>query len=274
METMSVVCLNGEYLPAREASIPVNDYGVLYGMGLFETIRVTSGKPRIMELHLSRLFASARELGLAMVFEKEQIAIFLNRTAEKNNMGEGALRLTITGGGSIGEPGLFITGRPLSYRQEQVQNGIRVGFSTIKRNQYSPLVKHKTLNYFENILAKREAQAAGWDEGFMINTSGMLAEGAVSNIFIVDRGKVITPDLESGLLPGITRQRVIELCAAVCIDVEEREVNPVELTMAGECFITNSLMGVMPVTRLEGTKIGKGGPGEVTQRIMAGMELG
>lgn len=271
MEIGSIVCLNGEFVPAREAAVPVDDRGVLYGMGIFETIRVSGGSPVLPDLHLSRLFSSARELGLEIPFSQPEIARMILRTAKENGMGGGGLRLTLTAGGIPARPCVFITARKWPYRLEQYRDGIRAGFSTIRRNQHSPLVKHKTLNYFENMLARGEAAAQGWDEAFFLNTSGCLAEGSVSSIFLVEQGKVVTPDLQSGLLPGITRRRVIEFCSSGRLPVEERPVLPGELSRAGECFITNSLMGVMPVVRVGGTVIGNGRPGEITGMIMDGL---
>ncbi|MFZ5634918.1 MAG: aminotransferase class IV [Bacillota bacterium] len=272
MEAGGVICLNGEFVPAGEAVISAVDQGVLYGVGLFETIRVAGGRPRLLDRHLSRLFASAGELGLEVPFGQEELAGMASRTAEENGMAGGGLRLTLTAGGAFSRPAVFITARKSPYREDQYRTGIRAGFSTIKRNNRSPLVRHKTLNYFENIMARREAVAAGWDEAIFLNTSGDLAEGSVSNIFLVDRGKVITPHLQSGLLPGITRRRVLELCTSMQVPVKERRVDPAELARAEECFITNALVGVMPLTRVGDIIIGSGAPGEVTRMIMAGLK--
>ncbi|MCL6610901.1 MAG: aminotransferase class IV [Peptococcaceae bacterium] len=273
MEAGGIICFNGEYLPAGEAAVPAADLGVLYGMGIFETVRVSRGRPGMMDRHLSRLFASAGELGLEVHFSREEIDRMARRTAAENRLEEGGLRITLTAGGEISRPCLFVTARKSPYRREQYRYGIRAGFSSVRRNKDSPLVRHKTLNYFENILARREARAAGWDEALFLNNSGGLAEGSVSNIFLVVRGKVITPHPESGLLPGITRGRVIEACAALQIPVEERTVSPGELFRAGECFVTNSLMGVMPVTSIGGAPVGNGRPGEITRLIAGSLQL-
>ncbi len=272
MEIGTIVCLNGEFIPVRQAAIPVTDRGVLYGMGLFETIRVSGGSPRLLDLHLSRLFASAGELKLEVPFGKEEIAGLIRRTAAENRMERGGIRLTLTAGGESGRPSILITARNSPYRLDQYRAGIRAGFSAIKRNQSSPLVRHKTLSYYENVLARREAGAAGWDEAIFLNTSGNLAEGSVSNIFLVFGEKVVTPDLQSGLLPGITRRRAIDACAAIGLPLEERTVRPEELSQAGECFVTNSLMGVMPVASIGGMVVGSGRPGGITRIIMAALE--
>lgn len=272
MKVGDVVCLNGMFVAAREAFIPVGDGGVLYGMGLFETIRVAGGRPRMVERHLSRLLSSSAELGLEVPFGPAEISEMIIRTAVENGMDKGALRLTLTAGGAGHGPSLFIQARTSPYSENIYREGIRAGFSAFRRNEKSLLVRHKTLNYYENILARQEAGAAGWDEALFLNTSGNLAEGAVSNLFLVDRGRVVTPDPESGLLPGIARSRVIEACASMRIPVEERAVLPADLLNAGECFITNSLMGVMPVVRIGDAAIGNGRPGEITLAVMGVLE--
>jgi branched-subunit amino acid aminotransferase/4-amino-4-deoxychorismate lyase len=272
MDGGGIICVSGNYVQAREAAVPAADEGFLYGMGLFETIRVVGGRPRLLDRHLARLFNSAGELGMNIPFGPSEIAGMVCRTAEANRLLSGGLRLTLTAGGPLAGPNIVIQARSLTYREGQYKNGVRAGFASFRRNESSPLVKHKTLNYYENILARREARAAGWEEALFLNTSGNLAEGSVSNIFLVDGEKVVTPSLQCGLLPGITRQQVIEICAAMQVPVEERTVCPGELAGAGECFITNSLMGVMPVIRAGETVIGNGTPGRVTGMLMAELE--
>lgn len=272
MDTINIVCLNGEYLAAGEAAVPVGDEGLLYGMGLFETIRLYGGSPRLADLHLSRLADSAGRLGLGIPFKLSEIEEMLYRTAEKNGIEEGGLRLTLTAGSAQCRPSLLVQARVQAYGEEMYRDGIRVGFAPFSRNEKSPLVRHKTLNYFENIMARRLASASGWGEALFLNSAGKLAEGSVSNIFLVNRGRVIAPDGNSGLLPGITRRRVINVCVTLEIPLEERVVDPEELYRADECFVTNSLMGVMPVIALESSAVGDGKPGKVTRLLSSEME--
>ncbi|MHB8917654.1 MAG: aminotransferase class IV [Desulfocucumaceae bacterium] len=274
MEIYGIVCLNGVFLPPGEASVPVTDRGVLYGMGIFETIRVSGGSPRMTERHLSRLYTSAGELGFEIPFGRDQIARMIDRTATENGLREGGLRLTVTAGGDTAAPNVFITARNSPYTGDQYRSGIRAGFSSIRRNENSPLVKHKTLNYFENIMAKREAAAEGWGEALLLNIPGNLSEGSVSNVFLVNRGKVVTPHLQSGILPGVMRRRVIEACALLKLPLEERTVSPGELFLAGECFVTNSLMGVMPVTSVGASVVGNGSPGIITRALTEAIDDG
>lgn len=267
-----IVCLNGMYMQGSEATISVSDEGVLYGMGIFETIRIIKSSPKVLDRHLSRLFASAEKLGLGIPWKYEEIANMVARTAAVNGMVEGGLRLTLTAGGIVSGPSIFIQIRKVLYREEQYCNGISAGFASIRRNETSTLVNHKTINYYENILARRKATVVGWGEVLFLNTSGNLAEGSVSNIFLVNGGKIITPGEQCGILPGITRQRVINICKAMQLPLEVRSVQPSELTCASECFVTNSLMGVMPLVLIGDMTVGNGLPGEITRMIM--IELG
>jgi branched-subunit amino acid aminotransferase/4-amino-4-deoxychorismate lyase len=272
MDAGKIVCLNGEYLPAGEAAVPAADQGLLFGRGLFETVRVSGGVPRLVGRHLSRLRESAGELGLELPYQPGELEDMLRRTAEKNGMDGGGLRLTLTAGGHLCRPTLLIQARGRAYTGEMYRRGIKAGLAPFPRNEGSPLVRHKTLNYWENLLARRLAAQEGWGEALFLNCSGSLAEGSVSNLFLVLGGKVVTPDAGSGLLPGITRRRVLELCAALKIPLEERAVGPGELRRADECFITNALMGVMPVTALENSPVGNGLPGEVAGLIASELE--
>lgn len=267
-----IVCLNGRYVQGSEATIPVSDEGVLYGMGIFETIRIFESSPRVLDRHLSRLFDSAEKLGIDVPWQYDEIANMVERTATVNDMSEGGLRLTLTAGGFVSGPNIFIQTRQAPYREEHYRNGMSAGFVPFRRNETSPLVNHKTINYYENVLARRKAAAAGWGEALFINTSGNLAEGSVSNVFLVKGGKVITPGEQCGILPGITRQRVIDICKTMQVPFQVRPVTPSEITCAHECFVTNSLMGAMPLVRIGDLTVGNGLPGEITRMIMA--ELG
>ena len=268
MKYYDVVCLNGEYLPASEAQVSILDQGILYGAGLFETIKVLRGAPIRTDLHLTRLASSAKDLGLQLLTDDSSIHQMLMGMVSKNNMREGALRLTLTLGGMQSKPIIFIIARKLPYIPSDYDNGIKIGCSRIRRNKASLLVKHKTINYFENIIAKREALEHGWDEAVMLNSEGAVAEGSMSNIFFVSGDRVITPDVGSGLLPGIMRGLVINHCKDFCIPIEERTVMPGEINNCREIFITNALIGVLPVTRFESRLIADGKPGEITGLMM------
>jgi branched-subunit amino acid aminotransferase/4-amino-4-deoxychorismate lyase len=136
-----------------------------------------------------------------------------------------------------------------------------------RRNEASPLSRVKSLNYLDNLLAREEARRKGADEAILLNTRGLVAEGSASNVFLVGSEGLLTPSIESGALPGITRAAVIELAREAGIDCAEGDVEAATLAGAAEAFLTNSVMGVMPLTRLDGHPIGGGGPGSTTRAI-------
>ncbi|MDQ0286873.1 aminodeoxychorismate lyase [Desulfofundulus luciae] len=265
----TVICINGQFLPASRAQIPALDQGFLYGYGLFETILVRGGQPVLLEAHLKRLEKGCTALGMALPLLLNELGSLVHQTIKLNNTVDGALRLTLSAGMAPGEAAgnLVVSTRPLPYSTLDYQKGLRAGWSSFRRNEQSPLVKFKTLNYLENVLAKKEARESGWDEALFLNTAGYVAEGAVSNIFLVKNGQVITPSLDQGLLPGIMRQVVLETCRRLGIAAQERPVSPHELLDADECFLTNSLMMVMPLVKIYDSPIGSGQPGVVTEEI-------
>jgi len=255
------VWLNGEFLPEKGAALNLAEEGLKYGYGLFETVRVQAGQPLLLPEHEARLAAAAADLDFTPQPMMAQLATAIPALISANNILDGVLRISRTVAGS-----LWVTaasGAP--YPESMAREGVRAAFSMIRRNETSPLCRWKTFNYLDNILAKREAAARGFGEALFLNSQGQLAEGSVSNIFLIKKGVLITPDQASGLLPGIIRARVLRL--AVGLPTEERKVAADELWQAEECFLTNSLMGVMPLVAVEGRPIGAGLPGPLTLRL-------
>jgi len=153
---------------------------------------------------------------------------------------------------------------------EEYELGFKAVLSSLRRNSHSPLSRLKSTCYLDNILARTEAKAAGCDEAILLNESGYLAEGSTTNVFLVSKGDLITPSLESGVLAGITREAVLEIAQALNVSTVEREVETRELSEAEEAFVTNSLLEIMPLTWLDRKPIGTGKPGQLTKRLMAG----
>lgn len=269
---MDVLCyLQGEFVPLEKAQVAVNDRGFLYGDGLFETIPVYKGYPFYAEEHLLRLKEGAEIMGFPINFEILSLQEVLMETIKVNNVKRGFLRLTLSRG--KGRRGLSIEGctEPLilvvpffsiPYSQENYQKGFRaIMVRGTRRNSFSPLSRLKTLNYLDNILARMEADKRNADEGLLLNTSGNVACGTVSNVFIYKEGGLVTPSPECGILKGITRQIAIELARKRGIQVEEKPLSTEELLRAEEAFLTNSLMEIMPLTAVEEKPVGKGKPG-------------
>ncbi|MGB9887499.1 MAG: aminotransferase class IV [Moorellales bacterium] len=258
---MGRVWVNGR-LTGEEAAVPAADPGFLYGEGLFETLAVCRGRPVLPEPHLERLAASAAWLGLPDPGRKVWLEA-LEEVIAANQVGEGWVRLVLTRGPG-GGLALVAAGEGRRYPEEHYRRGWRAVISSYRQDQNSPLCRHKTLNFLPHLLARREALARGADEGLHLNLAGEVAEGAYTNVFLVRGGRLVTPPVESGLLPGVTRAAVMELAAELGLAVRERPVRPEEFLEAEEAFLTSSLAGVMPLVAVEGRRIGSGRPGPVT----------
>lgn len=270
-----IVYLNGSLMPRSQARISALDYGFLYGFGLFETMRAYEGQVFLLDRHLSRLARSAEILGLPIGVSDLEEAVMA--TIQANQLSEARIRISI----SIGEGGmapdpstcqkptvLVLAGHYQPYPEQVYQKGFRAVVSSIRRNSQSPLSRLKSANYLENILAREEARKAGVDEALCLNEKGLLAEASMSNIFLVTNGTLRTPRQGSGILPGITREVVLELASQLGIDTIEGDIRLDELFHAQEAFLTNSLIEVMPLTELDGKPIGSGRPGSLTKRLM------
>ncbi len=266
---------DGEIFPPKEARCSCLDRGHLYGDGLFETMRAYSGQAFRLPAHLERLTASADRIHLALPTTDEELQTAVQKTLKESALASAYVRLTVTRGvgGSPSQlnastPSVIIWVRPLSnYPAELYQKGMSAVLAEARRNEHSLLSNLKTLNYLDNLLARAAAQRAGADEAILLNTSGQLAEAAASNLFIVADGRVLTPPIEAGILPGITRACVLELCAAEGIRFTEAHLDVGQLSAAEEAFLTNSLMEVMPLTSFAGEPIGSGQPGEITKQL-------
>ena len=199
-------------------------------------------------------------------------------TLRVNGLRNARLRLTISGGEGemVPDPStcqrltVFIVAQ--SYTPpppETYKKGFRAVVASLRRNSQSPLSRVKSTNYLESILGRRQAKAAGADEAIFLNDRGFLAEASTANIFLVVRGVLFTPSLDSGILPGITRQAVLDLAPSLGIAAKEQETRLKDLFEAEEAFLTNSLLEIMPLTGVEERPIGQRKPGPVTRRLMA-----
>jgi len=287
------IYLNGRLIPRSMAKLSPFDHGFLYGYGLFETMRAYNGHIFRLDSHLTRLRCSAESIGLTRSIlstdeGKQSLKAACMETLEANKLKDARIRLTISAGeggmtpdlGTCSSPTVLITARNLVRPPpEKYESGFKTVLSFLRRNSHSPLSRLKSTCYMENILARMVARAAGYDEAILLNERGYLAEGSTSNIFLVKKspsperkGRVrvlITPSLESGVLPGITREAVLEIARASNIETQERQVELKELIEAEEAFITNSIVELMPLTWFEGKPIGSGKAGQLTKELLA-----
>ncbi len=268
---MQHYCLrDGELKPAAQLTLHPRDRGLLYGLSLFETMLVKQDRIIMLRRHLQRLANSALALDITLVADVDLLAANSMAAVKQAGAADGVLRLTVTAGPAEGEPGLtlFSIQEGVPYPPGRYTKGFSLLTLGWPRNEKSPLVCHKTANYMENILGRREALRLGYDEGIFLNSLGNVTEGTVSNVFIVRQGELLTPPPEAGLLPGTVRQLLLKLAPAAGYRCREENFATGDILSADECFVTNSLMGVMPVTGLDGKKAGGGRPGRITTELM------
>lgn len=266
---------DGQIFPPEDTRCSCLDRGRLYGDGLFETTRAYHGKIFRLDAHLVRLMAGAKQIYLQLSMATEELRDAVREPLAASGLPDAYVRLTVTRGvgGHHSEldastPSVTIWVRPLSgYPTQLYERGMSAVLASARRNEYSPLSNLKTVNYLENILARAEARRGDADEALFLNTSGQLAEAAASNLFIVEGDRVLTPPIEAGILPGITRACVLELCATEGIRFTETPVELQQLREAAEAFLTGSIMEVMPLTSFAGKAISSGQPGEITRQL-------
>ena len=273
------IYLNGEFVPKNEAKVSVFDHGFLYGDGIFEGIRCYQGNVFRLDDHLKRLYESALSIMLEIPLSYEEMKEAVLETVRKNQLQDAYIRLIVSRGeGDLGlDPRscpqaqvIIIAGQIKLYPQELYDNGMEVVTIPTRRNVPDALnPKIKSLNYLNNILAKIEATRAGVMEALMLNTEGYVCECTGDNIFIVKNGRVITPPTYLGALDGITRRVIMDICRDQGIECAEEPFTRHDVFVADECFLTGTAAEVIPVTKLDGRKIGTGMPGPLTKQLIA-----
>jgi branched-chain amino acid aminotransferase group I len=262
--------LNGRLVDREKASVPALDRGVQFGYGLYETMRSYGGRVFRLEAHYGRLHEGARLLDIALPLSLEQMTDAVVAVLKRNKVEDARLRLTVTAGPEGGSPAVMLVASPLSdYPPELYERGMSAVTASVRRNETSPLCHVKSLSVLDNFLAREDARRRGADEAILLNTRGQVAEGSWTNVFLVRGGRVVTPGVESGILPGVTRAAVLELAAEAGLTAVEAEVGPEDVAGSAEAFLTNSVMEVMPLTSIDGRKIGAGRPGPATERLRA-----
>jgi branched-subunit amino acid aminotransferase/4-amino-4-deoxychorismate lyase len=271
---LGIVYLNGRFVAAGRAAVSAFDRGLLYGDGLFETVRAYRGAVFALEAHLERLHASAAWLGFEVpALEWRRIIGTLlrrNRLVAR----DASVRITLTRG--PGRPGLlpppqirptvFMMAAPIDPAIVRAQQrGVPVVLLPFARA--ATFAGHKLLDYVPAIRGRLIAQRAHAFEALYVDTNGRLSEGTTSNLFLVRRGQLLTPPLDpaEGVLPGVTRRVVIELARVHGLAVRERHLRIADLESAHEVFCTSSLIEVMPIVRAGACRIATGRPGAITR---------
>jgi len=272
-----IVNINGTICDASEAKISVFDHGFLFGDSVYETMRTYNRKIFLVDRHMKRLQNSAQMLRLKLPVPVERIQDELRRTIAESKHEECYIRLIVTRG--IGKISLdpeategssyviiSLPFHPLA--AAAYEKGITLALvSTRRNNRLSLNPGMKSSNLLNNVLAYMEAKDRNAFEGILQNLSGNITEGTASNIFIVKNGKLITPSLDVGLLPGVTRGLILELAASENVPLEEKHISPEELMDCDECFITGTTKGVLPAGRIDELQLSPV-PGPLTGKVM------
>ena len=254
----------------------MNDRGFLYGDGIFETLRTYNDVPFKVTEHLERLRSSSKRLKIPFEYTIEGLSKNIKELITTNNIPDAYIRITLSRGpGNNGlaisegpNPTLLIQSKPFTpYQEELYKNGMDLIVSNVRRSTSCPISCHKTTNLLTSILLKEETKKESAGEAIILNTDGYVAECVISNIFIVNGKNVVTPPLDTNILPGITRRTVLEICRDKGINAKEERFKIDALTNADEIFITNSLMEIMPVHEVKENTKSKSVPGEITSQI-------
>ncbi|RPJ37766.1 MAG: hypothetical protein EHM35_06060 [Planctomycetaceae bacterium] len=267
------VFLNDGVIDFDQAHLSVAESGFLYGAGLFETMRSRNGIVFRLQDHLDRLFQSAGALSIVHSYEKPYISDAIGKLLQANELSEARLRLTLTNGPLTEsedqrKPTLLITAtefRP--YPAEYYKTGVLVILCPFRQNATDPTCGHKTTCYYPRLLALNLARQKGAVEALWFTTDNRLAEGCVSNVFLVKNSILYTPPVETPILPGIARKTIRQSAQQQSIELVEKDLYIADLLDADEVFLTNVIMEVLPVIQVEKHTVGDGKVGPMTARI-------
>lgn len=261
MQSSNYAYVNGRFVPEAEATISIFDRGFLYGDGVFETMRVYGGRILCLFDHMARLVTGSSILAIDLEESPEQLRAVCEEIVTRNKVRDGMVRIYVTRG--LGNIGLSAkkTGRPtiVAVAQEREFSAeaapLRVVIAGVRVDSDSRLARVKSANRLHYLLAKQEAERRGADDAILLNSANRVVELSASNLFVYRDGKLATPPLADGALPGITRSLVLMLAAQAGIDAEEVSLAPDALKHAEEAFATNSLFEISPIGMVEERKL-------------------
>lgn len=270
---MARLFLNDQIVEQDQAVLSVTDGGFLYGMGLFETLRADHGHVFALSDHLDRLLTSAAKLSIPCLHDRPWFEKAIYRVLQANELTDARMRLTMTSGpirqDDNPQPTVLITAAPLQpYPREYYEKGIGVILSDYRQNPADPTVGHKTTSYCSRLLALQAAHRKNATEALWFTTDNHLAEGCISNVFLVKNSAISTPSLDTPVLPGIARKHLCRIAGEHTISLTESRLTIQHLLSADEVFISNVIMGVMPVVGIEAHTVGEGKVGPVTKKMM------
>ena len=273
------VYLNGVIVAPDEARISIFDRGFLYGDSVYETMRVYGGVPFALAAHLERLVSSGRRVAFQLPWDTAALATAVHETLAAAQLGDAYLRVIATrGSGPMGldpalavAPQLIVIVMPLPELPESwYTQGRSAALVSVMRNVKQALdPQAKTGNYMNSVMAVEEARRRGADEAIMLDMAGRVAEASSANVFVRLDDGWLTPPLEVGILGGITRHHLIEICREAALAVAERMLWPADLQRASEILLCSSVRELLPVVRLDGEAVGDGRVGPATQALRA-----
>lgn len=272
----ATVYLNGKFVSESDANVSIYDGGWLHGAGLFETMLADYSRIFRLESHMERLIHSANHILRPLQRNQLPDEKIFHELLERNVMRSARLRMTVTAGamrirqndGEVHDLTVCITANPLApYADSLYEKGVNVIICEYRQSPSDPIAGHKTTAYLPRLLGMREAQQANCMESLWFTTQNQLAEGSITNVFIVKEGVLKTPALDTPVLPGIARAVVLELAEEEKIETQQCSISIDELLDADEVILTNAIMQVMPVVRVEQSDIADGQVGPLAKRL-------
>jgi branched-chain amino acid aminotransferase len=266
------VFLNDNLVDINKAGVSVTDSGFLYGAGLFETMRSCDGVVFSLRDHLDRLFFSARALSI-QTYDRKYITDAIYKVLKANKLVDARLRLTLTNGPmsvseEVRKPTLLITATKLQpYPKEYYERGVLVVLSPFRQNTAEPTYGHKTTSYFPRMIALAEAHRKRAAEALWFTVDNRLAEGCVSNVFLVKDSVLYTPPIETPVLAGVARKTVCQIALENSIKLVEKDLGISDVLEANEIFLTNVIMQILPISSVEKHTVGDGRPGVMTKKL-------
>lgn len=270
---MEEVFLNDKLVDINKACISVTDSGFLYGAGLFETMRSYNGIVFALTDHLDRLFASAQSLSINNPYTRQYVTDAIYKLLQANKLSEARLRLTLTNGPMAEpderrKPTLLITATKLQpYPVEYYKNGVTVILCSFRQNTAEPICGYKTVSYFSRMIGLKDAHQKKATEALWFTIDNRLAEGCISNVFLVKDSVLFTPLISTPVLPGVARQTIYRIALKNSIELVEKDLYINDLLGADEVFLTNVIMQILPITKIEKHIVGDGKVGPMVKKL-------
>ncbi len=270
------VFLNNDLIDFEEARVSVTDSGLLYGAGLFETMRSRNGVVFRLEDHLERLFFSAGALSIIHSYSEEHIRAAIDALLTANGLADARLRLTLTGGPlaqseELRQATLVITATEFTpYPPDYYRTGVMVILCPFRQNTTDPTHGHQTTSFLPCLLALNLARQRGAAEALWFTQDNRLANGCLSSVFLVKKSILYIPPMEAPALADPARRVIRELAQQQSIELSEKDLYIADVLEADEIFLTNVVMDVLPVVGVERHTVGEGKVGPVTKRLQEG----